>query len=200
MRSFLVVPLILLAACSQQPGNEPDNAEVDPVIVNAGTPVGPAASPAAMATPRPGETGAQAETGASAAVAVLDQYFRALSHGDYHAAWVLWDDSGARSGMSAEDFAASFYKYRSYSAEIGAPGRIDAGAGNRYVTIPVVVTGTLKDGGREFRLEGPVTLHRNADVPGTTAEDRSWRIWSSDLDARPAETPAVAEILGNAAN
>ncbi|MBA16027.1 MAG: hypothetical protein CMN73_06695 [Sphingomonas sp.] len=201
MRCFFAVPLILIAACSQQPGNDTGNAVSNLAADNGANtgmaPIRPTSSPEPTPTP---EQGAEGESGAAAASAVLDQYFRALSQGDYHAAWVLWDDSGARSGMSADDFAASFYKYRSYSAEIGTPGRIDASAGNRYVTISVVVTGTLKDGGRQFRLEGPVTLHRNADIPGTTAEDRSWRIWSSDLDARPAETPAVAELIGNAAN
>ncbi|WP_206518604.1 hypothetical protein [Stakelama tenebrarum] len=202
MRGPIALPILfLVAACSQQPASEENAVPANGMDSVAAVAAAGVTGNAGGEVPGvPAQTGSDAyAAGAEAAVDVLVRYFAAIGQGDYSAAWQLWDDRGARSGMSVEEFGAGFAKYRSYSAEIGTPGRIDAGAGNRYVTIPVVVTGTLKDADRPFRLQGPVTLHRNAEIPGTTEEDRSWRIWSSDLDAHPAreETEAVAEILGN---
>ncbi len=125
-----------------------------------------------------------ADADAAEAVAVLRRYASALADGRYAEAYRLWGDKGRRSDMDQRAFAASFAKYASYSTDIGAIGAVDAGAGQRYVTMPVRVTGTLRDG-RPFILEGPVTLHRTADIDGATAEQRAWRIYASDLAPRP---------------
>ena len=95
--------------------------------------------------------------------------------------------------MSQEAFAQSFAKYRSFDAEIGSPDRVDAGAGQRYVTIPVTVAGTLRDGS-PFTMAGPVTLHRTGPIDGATERQRSWRIYDSDLRPRPARSDAADQI------
>src|SRR3546814_10232779 len=82
--------------------------------------------------------------------------------------------------MNADAFAAAFGKYKDYHANIGAPGRVDAGAGQRYVEVPVQVYGTLEDGEQPFNRRGSVTLHRTAEIPGATAEDKSWHIVRSE--------------------
>jgi membrane-bound inhibitor of C-type lysozyme len=93
--------------------------------------------------------------------------------------------------MDAKAFAASFAKYSEYHANVGAPGQIDAGAGQRYVTVPVQAYGRLKAGARAFNMRGSVTLHRAGDVDGATPEQRRWRIRSADIKPRPGEaTPA----------
>lgn len=121
---------------------------------------------------------------AAEAVKVLRRYATALSERRYAEAYRLWGDEGRRSDMDQRTFAGSFAKYASYSTDVGAIGAVDAGAGQRYVTVPVRVTGKLRDG-RPFTLEGPVTLHRTADIDGATTEQRAWRIYASDLDLRP---------------
>lgn len=85
--------------------------------------------------------------------------------------------------MSAADFAASFDKYSEYHANIGAPGRIEGAAGSLYVEVPVQVYGRLKNGA-EFNMLGPMTLRRVNDVPGSTAEQRTWHITSSGIRPR----------------
>src|SRR3546814_18794028 len=87
--------------------------------------------------------------------------------------------------MNADACAAAFGKYKDYHANIGAPGRVDAGAGQRYVEVPVQVYGTLEDGEQPFNRRGSVTLHRTAEIPGATAEDKSWHIVKSDVAPRP---------------
>jgi len=137
--------------------------------------VRPAAAPAPVAT----------EAGPQQAVAVLNQYFAAIGSRRYDAAYRLWNGQGEASGLSARAFADSFAKYAEYRATIGTPGRIDAGAGQRYIEIPVQIVGRLRNG-MPVSLSGPITLHRTGDIDGATAEQRSWRIQDSGLKPRPA--------------
>ncbi len=145
----------------------------------------PANDVRAVATPDPMAT----EAGPQEAVAVLNRYFAAIDSGRYDDAYRLWNGRGEAAGMSAKAFADSFAKYAQYHAAIGTPGRIDAGAGQRYIDIPVRVTGRLRDG-TSVSLAGPITLHRTGDIDGATAEQRSWRIQNSGLKPRPATAPA----------
>lgn len=118
------------------------------------------------------------------AVPAVRSYFSAINRGDYRTAWHLWDRNGAQSGMSVADFAASFAKFTNYRADIGTPGRVDSGAGQRYVTVPVRVAATLRDG-RPAILEGNVVLHRTAAIDGATAAQQRWHIYQSNLRPRP---------------
>jgi membrane-bound inhibitor of C-type lysozyme len=159
----------------------------------------PTATPAPLEPPGPGEPGGLPDDGtpvseapftadsAQGAANVVQSYFALIEAGKYAQARTLWRDGGEASGMSADTFAASFAKYSEYHANIGAPGRIDAGAGQRYVTVPVQVYGRMKDGGRPFNLRGDITLHRTADIDGATAEQKTWRITGSDLKPSPAQ-------------
>lgn len=130
------------------------------------------------------------EPDAQAAAQLVRTYHRLIGQRRYNEAWSLWDRDGAASGMSPDAFAASFTKYREYEAEVGSPGRIEAGAGQRYVTVPVSVRGTLRDGGA-FTLAGSMILHRSGPIDGATARQRSWRLYESTLKPRlPAPSAA----------
>jgi len=201
---------VLLAGCG---GSEPaDNASsanaavaAEPTPVAGGpTPLTPAtrlpggegipgvSAPPPAAAPAPAPGAAFAEPGADAAVQVLRDYFAAIRDRNYGDAWQLWGGRGEASRMTQAAFAASFAKYADYRATIGAPGRIDAGAGQRYIQIPVRVTGSLRDG-TPVSLVGPITLHRTGDIDGATAEQRAWRISDSGLKPRPASEPIVPQ-------
>ncbi len=130
-----------------------------------------------------------AEAGPDDARTVVLGYFNAISAGRYDRAYALWEPGAA--GMDAKAFAASFAKYRSYEADIGVPGRVDAGAGQRYVEVPVRVTATMLEDGEEVTMIGPVTLHRTAAIDGATAAQLSWRIRETALKPRPAVPAAV---------
>lgn len=71
-------------------------------------------------------------------------------------------------------------RYSSYHAQIGAPGRIEGAAGSLFVEVPVVVYGRLKTG-QEVHESGRAVLGRANDVPGSTAEQRQWRIERIEL-------------------
>ncbi|MGH6617270.1 hypothetical protein [Sphingomonas sp.] len=122
---------------------------------------------------------------AQGAANVVQTYYALLGEGKYRQAWALWDDGGKASGMGADAFAASFAKYSEYHANIGAPGDVDAGAGQRYVTVPVQIYGRLKAGAKPVYMLGKVTLHRVGDIDGATAAQKSWHIRSAELKPTP---------------
>lgn len=162
-------------------------------------PIEPAAQATGNATNPVTETPAIDETAQDAAD-VVQRYYALIGVKKYAQAWALWENVGKASGMSAQAFAASFDKYSAYNAQIGAPGAIDAGAGQRYVTVPVQVYGRLKAGNRPFNMSGTVTLHR-AVVDGATQEQKSWRIRDADIKPRPAEpVPSPAPTVDNRSN
>lgn len=135
----------------------------------------PEGTPTTEATPD-----GMGEQTAEGAVAVLDQYFSAIGTGDYETAYSLWRNEGEASGQTYEEFVAGFDATASVSWDIGEPGRIDAGAGQRYIEIPVRITARTTDGESQ-RFEGAYVLHHTADVPGATAEQRLWRIDSAEV-------------------
>ena len=61
---------------------------------------------------------------------------------------------------------------------------MEGAAGSSYVDIPFRLYGRLKDG-KPFNQVGTVTLRRVNDVPGSTEEQRSWRIYKIEMQPRP---------------
>lgn len=181
---------LMLAGCGG--GGEP--AAHDPGTTSASgasAPSVPSPSPIATPTEAATVTSSSAEVDgdtAEAAKALVERYYALLARGDHAAARALWRNGGAASGMDAAAFARSFAGYSGYRVTVGAPGRIEAGAGQRYVTVPVTIRGTRKDG-TPFIEQGEVTLHRAGDIDGATAEQRAWRI--EKVDVTPADAVAV---------
>ncbi|WP_404368362.1 hypothetical protein AB5I39_14605 [Sphingomonas sp. MMS24-J45] len=118
---------------------------------------------------------------AQGAANVVQSYYALIEAGKYRQAYALRDDGGTG---TAAAFAADFARYSEYHANVGAPGAIDAGAGQRNVTVPVQVYARLKQGGAPAYQIGSVTLHRT-EVDGATAEQRRWRIRDITLHAAP---------------
>ncbi|WP_262408641.1 MliC family protein [Sphingomonas sp. JC676] len=198
-----------LAACSSQPSSNapiPANASIEPDSNSAATSTANVQAP--LNPPAPGEPGGLAndmtpvseapftEESAQGAGNVVQTYYALIEARKYRQAWALWGNEGKASGMSPQAFAASFGRYSEYHANIGAPGAVEAGAGQRYVTVPVQAYGRMKDG-QPFNQLGSVTLHRAGDIDGATAEQKKWGIRSADLVARPvpgaSPTPEATE-------
>lgn len=117
---------------------------------------------------------------------VVQTYYALLGEGNYARARSLWEDGGKASGADPAAFAAQLGRYAEYHANVGAPGAEDAGAGQRYVTVPVQIYARLKEGGKPDYEIGSVTLHRVGDIDGATAEQKSWHIHSIELRPAPA--------------
>lgn len=129
-------------------------------------------------TPDDGDDGeAPGEPTIEDAVDTLEAYFAAIGAGDYQAAYDFWDDDGAASGQTFEEFAAGFEDTETIAVEIGEPGEIEAAAGSRYVDIPVVISSTLASG-EEQEFQGTYVFRRGV-VEGAEPE---WRIYSAEVE------------------
>ena len=115
-----------------------------------------------------GMPAANNEPGVQDAVAVIRDYYAAIEQRDYAHAWSLWSDGGRSSGQTAEQFADGFANTAHVVVQAGAPGRMDAAAGSRYIEIPVTVEAAQRDGSVR-RYTGSYTLRR-AGVDGARAD------------------------------
>ena len=185
MKTALVVMMLMTAACSRQAG-QPSPPANEMVPVNDAAPVGNLAasnSEAPLNPPAPGEPGGLPDDrtpvvegkidpkSAQGAGQVLQHYFALAEQGRFAEADKAWSD-----GSEKLDLA----KYKEVHVNIGAPGGMEGAAGSSYVDIPVQLYGRTKDG-KEFNLRGTMTLRRVNDVPGSTAEQRQWHIYKSDI-------------------
>lgn len=135
----------------------------------------PSPTPAAAVGTRRAETPEQ----------VVRRYTDAIARRRYDEAWRLWEGQGRASGLTGAEFADGFARYASFEATIGRPYDADGGAGQRFVTVPVTVTGMLRTG-EPFRLEGPVILHKAADgIESDDPDAHYWRLRSSEMKPRP---------------
>lgn len=105
---------------------------------------------------------------------VVIAWAKAMSMKDWDAAYRFWNEGGARSGMTIEQFRARWSKVADPQFDI-AEGTAEGAAGSLYYTAPI----TLIDGPR--RVRGEIVLRRANDVPGATAEQLRWHIERLDL-------------------
>lgn len=140
----------------------PDGAESGEAVDDSGQPQTAAAEP----TPED-------------AVAVVRDYYDSINSRSYARAYSLWSDNGRSSGQSPQQFADGFADTASVAVEIHPPGPVDAGAGSRYIEVPVAISATQHDG--SVRKYVGAYMLRRAVVDGATADQRAWRIGSADL-------------------
>jgi len=133
-------------------------------------------NPSAPATPPAGNAN---EPGPGDALQLVRDYYAAIDARDYARAYNLWSENGAASQQSPQQFANGFADTTEVRVQVGDPGDEDAGAGQRYIEVPVAVFATHADGSRH-RYAGSYVLHRTV-VDGASAEQRAWRISSAKL-------------------
>lgn len=166
-------PLPIVDPAALPPGDATTPA-TGPGDANAPATTGPAA-PVAPATP----IASANEPGAEEAVALVRDYYAAINGKNYERAHALWSDGGRASGQSAQQFAIGFADTVGVSVEVMPPGRIDAGAGQRYLEVPVALTATQRDGSQR-KYVGAYTLRRSV-VDGASEAQRNWHIGSADI-------------------
>ena len=123
------------------------------------------------------------EPGPDQAVQVIRDYYAAINLRHHARAYALWRGQGQASGVSVEQFAQDFANTSGVSVEIGQPGPVDPGAGQRHIEVPVSLVVRSNDGS-EQRYRGAYTLQRTV-VDGASDDQRAWRIASAQLSAAP---------------
>jgi hypothetical protein len=114
------------------------------------------------------------------AVQVIRNYYSAIARQDYQQAYLAWDQNGAASQQSFEQFKQGFANTACVAVEVGEPGQPDGAAGSSYIQIPVTVTAITRDGMPQ-RFRGSYVLRRVNDVPGSTPEQRRWHLYSANI-------------------
>jgi len=115
-----------------------------------------------------------------AAADIIRQYYAAIDARAYRRAYEFWSGKGEASKKSFEQFRNGFAQTKSTSVEIGEPGDVEGAAGSRYITFPVTIHASTKDG-KEQNFKGEYVLRRSV-VDGATEEQRAWRIYSAKIN------------------
>lgn len=105
------------------------------------------------------------QTSAQGAANVVQTYFALLETGK----------AGEAAKLRSDGKPPDLTPYAEYHAQVGAPGRVEGAAGSLYVEVPVVIYGRMK-AGPELHKSGKAVLRRVNDVPGSTPDQRRWRI------------------------
>ena len=177
MKKSIAVVLLVAAACSTQ-SEPPEGNEISPVddraAVQNEAPLNPPApgQPGGLPDDRtPRSEGAIDPKSGQGAGQVLQSYLALVESGRFAEANALWSKGVERLDLTG---------YREIHGSIGAPGKVEGGAGSLYVEIPVQLYGRLKDG-KQFSSRGTMTLRRVNDVPGSTEEQRRWHIMNAEF-------------------
>lgn len=115
----------------------------------------------------------------AAARAVVVRYYAQIDRGDYRAAYAAWN------GGAPQTFPVFVNGYAGTAhtrVTAGAPTDVEGAAGSVFITVPVQVYATLKNGARQH-FAGSYILRRVNDVDGATPADLRWHIFSARLHA-----------------
>lgn len=134
------------------------------------------AAPATSATPMASTNAAQS---IAEPAAVVRFYYAAINAGKLRCAYGAWANKGDASGQTFAEFADGYAHTQRVDVQTSEPGRVDAAAGSRYVTIPVTLKAVQNDGSIQ-RFSGHYVLRR-AVVPGATREQRQWRLYTAEI-------------------
>lgn len=164
MRSLILLPLVVIAACS--PGTQPK-----------------ADKPAAAAQPTPPADLPATSPAALQARDTVERYFAHIRAKRYGDAYRIWDKDGVATGGSEQDFAETFKIYSVYEPETGEPTAIKTRDGVQYVLVTATTRVKNAKDGRVANRSGTVMLRRPA-AAGAGESGGEWKIWGTDIRAR----------------
>ena len=163
----------VITACNGSPTVQSSAANTSPIV-----------TPSIASSPAPSPASSIQTAGARSpqheAVQVIRDYYRAIDRRDYEQAYLAWDDKGAASYQSFEQFKQGFVNTKSTAVEIGESSDADGAAGSSYIQIPVTVTATTTNGTPQ-QFHGSYVLRRVNDVPSSTLEQRRWHLYSAKI-------------------
>ncbi|QYR52579.1 hypothetical protein [Lysobacter soyae] len=165
-------------------GNGVSGTAQPPAVVQALPPVPTTTTPAPPTTSGPVAAVIDAndarEPTVDDAKRLIEDYYAAVNRGAYDSAYRMWSNNGQASGKTLRDFTNGYADTASVSVSLGDPGRVDAGAGQRYIVLPVRIVARQRDQStKEF--QGSYTLGRTV-VDGATSAQRNWSIRSASID------------------
>ncbi|MDG2534448.1 hypothetical protein P6144_12365 [Sphingomonas sp. HITSZ_GF] len=125
---------------------------------------------------------AQGADSPEAARGVVEIYYAAIDRGNFRGAYALWSDGGKASGKSYASFRQGFAATARTRVVTGTPRDADAGMSQRWITVPVDVYATLKNGTRQH-FRGSYTLRRVVAGVSDNPVDTRWHLARAKLVA-----------------
>lgn len=114
-------------------------------------------------------------------VLAVASYYNAIAVGDYGRAYAYWEN-GPLNSTTLEGFAAGYTDTTHVAAFIALPVFEDAGAGNIYAQVPVLLAADHTDGSRH-NYAGCITVHKtNVPVGDAVMPDPDWYLRGADVD------------------
>lgn len=199
MRTFIATAILVTAGACTDPSPQPQPNEME--VVNA-TQTDPGAAPGALGNESvnyqegsitPAERGSIYEVEDQSPERIAAQFANLIVRRQFEEAHSLWDPNAA--DFTVEQLAEKFEPYKTIQAEIGRAGPPEGAAGSIYDEVQLTLSGTTTDG-ENYTVTGPITLRRVNDVPGSTAEQRRWRIVKMVLTGNPRTADALVEPQG----
>jgi hypothetical protein len=183
--SILIVLAVFTAGCGGLTGqNITVNAvepKATPTLLTSPAAASPSASPTMLPTP---DGSTEESSGDQEIAAVIRQYYEAINRHEYQRAFDLWSGKGEASKQTFDDFRNGFAETAHVNAVIDEKHiEVEGAAGSQYATVPVTISAKMS-GGRQQNYHGKYVLRRSM-VDGATAEQRSWRIYSAEIERVP---------------
>jgi hypothetical protein len=196
---LLIVPVAFaaaLAACKQTPAesqtDRAGSADTNQTsVVPSKDALGPVNAPQTITPTNAAApvSSAQQRGGEPSPAGFIARYAALLQARNFGEAYKLLDPS---MNMTEKQFEERLAGYKTVHVDVGQIGPVEGAAGSLYDTVQLTLRGEKNDGA-PYRPSGPVTLRRVNDVPGSTAEQRQWRIYKMDLSSKPKTQPKGEE-------
>lgn len=121
---------------------------------------------------------------------VVGQYATLLGQRRFADAYAMWDPGATT--LTKDRFVSQFDGLKTVKPAIGKIAPAEGAAGSLYDRIQLTLSDTTS-GGKNYVVTGPVTVRRVNDVPGSTNQQRRWRIVKMQLTANPGTAKALIE-------
>lgn len=177
------VMMLAIAACSAKPPETQNQNVVNATRTDIGVPTEIKEPPPALSGPQGNIYQAEQLTPEQ----VVQRYAALLEQRRFEDAYALWGPPSM--DMTEKQFEQRFEAYKTIDAAVGKVGRTEGAAGSLYSTVQLTLSGNKNDG-TPYVMTGPVTLRRVNDVPGSTAEQRTWHIEKVELTSNPKAAEA----------
>ncbi len=125
---------------------------------------------------------------------LVKSYYNAISLSDYQRAYSYWENPGKGNTNTPGSFDQFAKGYSDTTSVFYTLGKLtsDAGAGQLYASIPIVLTST-QTGGSKTIFAGCYVAHRVNDGVSTNPADKLWRFRSGTLTATSANAQPDAK-------
>jgi hypothetical protein len=159
----------MLPTPTTAPTTAPPSAPPVPTLVPTSAPSPATSAPTPIPAPR----------GRADPVSLLSAYYDAINAQDYQRAYDYWES--APDGASLDQFAQGYADTAQVIAVVRPPDFVDAGAGQRHVSIPTLLIVNKRDGSKAY-FAGCYVAHQTNPYDFVPPQDKGWRLTTATIE------------------